>query len=75
MRRIPRQASLVVALLLASVGTASAESWVLWQQLRACREDSGEYEYDRIARLTHTGCETYKPKTLWRGKEALTVSA
>ena len=63
-----RRASLVVLLFLTSVGTASAESWVMWLRVRACQEKSGEYEYHRMAaRLTHRRCETDKPKDFQAG--------
>jgi hypothetical protein len=70
MMQLARRASLVVVLLLlASAGAASAESWVLWLQVRACQEDVGEYEYHRMtARLTQRRCETDKPKDFVAGE-------
>jgi hypothetical protein len=70
MMQLARRASLVVVLLLlTSVGTASAESWVLWLQVRACQEGVGEYEYYRLTpRLTQRRCETDKPKDFEAGE-------
>jgi hypothetical protein len=46
----------------------SAESWVLWLQVRACQEFD-EYEYHRMsARLTQRRCETDKPKDFVAGE-------
>jgi hypothetical protein len=61
---LARRASLVVVLLLlASVGTASAEcAWVLWVRVSECKEDLNEQFFSiRRAYPSQRRCETDRP--------------